>query len=235
MSVTKTASVFAAALLSSSLYAEQLWSDSSISYLSGSNYEVGDDEKTVITFEHASGHSWGSTFTFIDRLHDENLGGNETYGEVSANINVYSLQNSFIKNVYLSPQIEFGSNPFNHFNNYLYGIGANLNVPNANYVNITLYRRNNDLIKDNNQITLVWSFPLAQDIVFDGFSDIVDSNDDASSQYNITSQLKYDIGQHFGITKGHLYTGVEYTYWHNKFGIDGTTENNVNFLVKWHL
>ena len=227
--------VLLAAFIVTSANAKQLWSDTSISLLKGSNYEVGDDEKTVMTFEHASGHTWGSTFTFVDRLHDENLGGNETYGEILANYNFYSKEKSFLKDIYVSGHMEFGSNPFNNFNNYLYGVGANLNVPKANYFNITYFRRNNDLYDDNNQVTVVWSFPLADSIVFDGFSDIVDSNDDVSSQYNITSQLKYDIGQHIGITKGHLYAGIEYTYWHNKFGIDGVTEKNANLLIKWHL
>ncbi|WP_440875942.1 nucleoside-binding protein [Thalassotalea sp. PLHSN55] len=215
--------------------AKQLWSDASISYLYGSNYEVGDDEKSVMTLEHASGHTWGSTFTFVDRLHDHNLGGNETYGEISANIDLAEFENSWVNKFYVSPQLEFGSNPFNNFNNVLYGVGVRLNVPKAKYVNVTLYRRNNDLIDDNNQVTIVWAFQLTNNIVYDGFTDIVDSNSERDSQYNITSQLKYDIGQHFNISKSTLYLGIEYTYWHNKFGIDGITENNANFLVKWHL
>ncbi|MEI6894396.1 MAG: nucleoside-binding protein [Colwellia sp.] len=236
MSVIKYAAILATVFLTSTVSAKQIWSDTSLSILQGSNYEVGDDERTVITFEHASGHSWGTTFTFFDRLHDNNLGGDEVYGEMSANITLFTPKEGFVKNLYFSPQVEFDSSSSGPgFNNYLYGVGVNLNVPMANFFNVTLFRRNNELYDDNNQLTIVWSFPLADGIVFDGFSDIVDSNDDAASQYNITSQLKYDIGQHIGVTKGHLYAGVEYTYWHNKFGIDGITENNANFLIKWHL
>ncbi len=236
MSLKKYAAIISALLLSSTVNAEQIWSDASISFLNGSNYEVGDSERSVITLEHASGHTWGSTFVFVDRLHDSNFGGNETYGEMSAKITLFKPKDGFIKDVYFSPQLEFGSNPFNNFNNYLFGVGANLNIASANFFNVTFFTRKNDLSDDSNsQVTLVWSFPVTGSIVFDGFADLATSHGSASAQQNITSQLKYDVGQHLGVKKGHLYAGIEYVYWNNKFGIDGITESNVNFLVKWHL
>ncbi len=59
MKISKSAAcILAGALLSTSASAEQLWSSFSLSYLKGSDYEVGDNERQVVTIEHASGHSW---------------------------------------------------------------------------------------------------------------------------------------------------------------------------------
>jgi nucleoside-specific outer membrane channel protein Tsx len=44
------------------------WSDFSLSYLNGSNYQVGDNDRRILTLEHAAGLTWGNTFTFVDRL-----------------------------------------------------------------------------------------------------------------------------------------------------------------------
>jgi hypothetical protein len=53
-------------ILSSNCLAETLWSDVSASLLKGNNYQVGDNSRTVFTFEHAAGYSWGDSFLFID-------------------------------------------------------------------------------------------------------------------------------------------------------------------------
>ena len=93
-----TAVAAAAATISVPASAKQFWSDFSVSYLSGSDYlnpfsgnEYGSN---VMTLEHASGHSWGSTFTFVDFLNSDEGVANETYGEIGAN---YSLGNHFGK------------------------------------------------------------------------------------------------------------------------------------------
>lgn len=203
--------------------------------MKGTQYEVGDTDKTVFTLEHASGHSWGSIFTFVDRLSHDNDNQHELYGEFGANITLNELDNSVFKDVYLATQWEFNSDKFAQFDNYLVGVGANLSIPTFNFANITYYRRNNELGDNNNQLTFVWSVPFGDSIVYDGFIDAVDSTDSVASGYNFTSQIKYDVGQHIGIEKNKFYAGVEYVYWKNKFGIDGITEKNPNIMVKWHF
>jgi nucleoside-specific outer membrane channel protein Tsx len=235
MSVKIYSAVIAATLLSTSVSAKQFWSDTSFTTLKGSNYEVGDSDKTVFTLEHASGHSWGNTFTFVDRLHHHNDDNHELYGEVGASINLLTPNASFFKQVYFAPQWEFGSDKFARFDNFLVGMGVNLDVPGAKYFNVNLYRRDNDGADNSNQLTLVWAFPFSNGIVYDGFMDAVDNTDNTASSYNFTSQLKYDIGQHIDVEVGKLFAGVEYVYWNNKFGIDGITEKNANLLIKWHL
>lgn len=235
MRFIKTSCAALLCCLSLSAQAKQIWSDNSATLMKGTKYEVGDTDKTVFTFEHASGHSWGSIFTFVDRLSHNNDNNHELYGEFGANITLKALDNKVFKDVYLATQWEFNSDKFVQFDNYLVGVGSNLNLPGFNFANITYYRRNNELGDNNNQLTFVWSVPFGDSVVYDGFIDAVDSTDTVSSGFNFTSQLKYDIGQHMGIEKKKFYAGIEYVYWKNKFGIDGITEKNPNLMVKWHF
>ncbi len=114
--------------------AETLWSDFSVSLLRGNDYEVGDNKRTVATFEHVAGHSWGDSFIFVDRLQSDD-GSKDTYGEFSPRLELSKYQNSFMKNIYLSSTVEFGEG----FTNYLLRVGTNLQVPHFTFAKINLY------------------------------------------------------------------------------------------------
>ena len=206
----------AVALLSAPLFfaassasAKMIWQDFSLTYLQGNNYDpqvIGPnktqaEKRRVITFEHASGHDWGSTFLFVDRLFSrETLHENDAlYGEASANYN-FMKPGGFIKNVYASGQVEIGRDDNgqdatfnrsngNSFENILLGVGANLAVPHASFFNVILYHRLNDdqaldqsamsdafgfprTRPDNQQLTVTWRFDFLNDMMrFDGFMD----------------------------------------------------------------
>ncbi|RTE87673.1 MULTISPECIES: nucleoside-binding protein [Gammaproteobacteria] len=216
-------------------HAETQWSSYSLTYLNGSDYEVGDPDREVLTFEYAAGTSWGSLFTFFDRLESSN-GFTETYGEFSPRVRMMSFdEGGFLQAISASGTIEVGQG----FTHYLYGIGSDWSVPGFSYFNVDLYRRNNDGGESNWQTTVVWGIPFAignSKWLYDGFMDWTSEVDDdnRAASMNLTSQLKWDIGHHFGMSTP-LYVGVEYVYWTNKFGIDGVDERNANLLVKWHL
>jgi len=217
--------------------AEMFWSDTSWTLLRGSDYEVGDDEKFVYTLENASGHSWGSTFLFFDRLSNVNDGGHETYGEVGANFDIVKMdKGSFVNRIFIGTQAEFGPE-----DNFLYGVGAGLNIPGAKFFTVTLFKRNNGSVDNNNQVTLTWAFPFGGNFQYDGFLDATDSSDNAASSTNFTSQLKWDLGKNaLSMKPGKLWLGIEYVYWNNKFGIEdspafNTDERNINLLLKWHM
>jgi len=213
---------------SSTSTAETLWSNTSATLLQGNHYKVGDNKRTVFTFEHAAGYNWGDSFLFVDRLHSAN-GDKETYAEISPRFKISSYKNDFIENIYIATTAEIGDG----FTHYLVGLGTDLKIPNFNYFSVNVYHRNNDSSRNNQQITLSWAVPLGP-LVYDGFLDHVIANGDDTSSTNFTSQLKYNIGQHLNL-KTKLCVGVEYAYWLNKFGIDGVDEKNVNLLVKYHF
>ncbi|WDD98037.1 nucleoside-binding outer membrane protein [Thalassomonas actiniarum] len=213
------------------------WSDFSLTYLNGSNYELGDEHRKVYTFEHVAGTSWGDTFLFVDRLESDN-GDNETYAEWQPRYKLTDLDNGVVTSLYLAGMVEMdsvspkGGEGFS-FTNYLAGFGSDIKIPGFDFFQANVYHRENELGDDNYQTTLVWGLPLGA-LYFDGFIDYASSNDELATSFNMTSQLKYDVAPQLGLTSK-LYFGVEYVYWNNKFGVQGVDERNVNLLVKYHF
>jgi nucleoside-specific outer membrane channel protein Tsx len=211
-----------------SVNAKTLWSDFSVTALAGNDYEVGDSERTVITFEHAAGTTWGDSFMFFDRLESAD-GSTETYGEFTARIKLKEL-NGFVKALYAAPSVEIGQG----FTNYLYGVGADLDIPGFTYFQANAFFRNNDFGDNSQQLTFVWGLPIGP-LWYDGFMDYATSaGGNSKAQMNLTSQLKYDIAPHIGYDSK-FYVGIEYVFWNNKFGINGVDERNVNLLAKFHF
>lgn len=216
--------------------AELIWQDFSLTYLNGSDYEVGDEDRQVVTVEHASGHSWGDTFFFMDRLKWDD-GTTENYMEFSPRLSLGGVTGSDlsfgpIKDVLIATTWESGEN----FDNLLYGVGFSFDVPGFNYFNANIYKVDNDLNDNDEQLTLTWGLPFSlgnADFLYDGFLDWSSASDTNASEMNWTSQLKWNIGKYFGM-KSKLYIGTEYAYWNNKFGIKGADERNPAFLLKWH-
>lgn len=208
--------------------ADTLWSDFSLTLLKGDNYQVGDNERTVATFEYASGHNWGDSFFFMDRLESDN-GDTETYAEWSPRIKLSNTKLGFVENLYFAGTVEIGDG----FTNYLYGVGTDFKIPGFDFFKANAYIRNNDGIDNGSQVTLSWGVPVGP-LYYDGFIDYASSTDDTETHMNFTSQLKYDLAPTFNL-KTKLFVGIEYVYWNNKFGIDGVDERNVNALVKYHF
>ncbi|XOV80963.1 MAG: nucleoside-binding protein [Aestuariibacter sp.] len=213
--------------------AKQLWTDPSFSLLRGENYQLGDSDRTIVTFEHASGHDWGDTFLFIDRLESSN-GFTETYGEFTLRYGIKEWPEQFIKKLSLAGSTEVGDG----FTNYLYGFGLDLDIPGFRYFQANFYLRNNEFAERTEQLTLVFAIPLGP-LLWDGFIDFAGSGKNDLGQPftaspNFTSQLKYDLGPSLGLSS-RLYAGVEYVYWQDKFGVQGIDERNVNLLLKWHF
>ena len=71
-----------------------LWNDNSLSYLYGQHFKVdgtGDDTQQTVTFEHASGWTWGDVFLFVDNKWSNGLSGNDGhtyYGEFSPRLSL---------------------------------------------------------------------------------------------------------------------------------------------------
>lgn len=230
------------ALTSLSLQAEIFWQDVSVSYLKGSNYRVDGPDKQILTFEHAAGTSWGDSFFFLDHQRGDK-GSRSNYAEWSPRIslgkfNGQPLQLGLLKDVLLSSTVEMSSLR----TDFLYGVAADLAVPGFTYLKLNFYRRNNDGLADNWQITTTWALPFTlagQHFLYDGFLDWYNTTQDQRASLNLTSQLKWAMHKQFN-WHNKVYLGVEYVYWRNKFGIPDspgfrTNESNVNLLLKVHF
>lgn len=230
-----------------SISAKQLWNNNSFSFLKGNNYRLGDAKRKVITFEHASGHSWGDMFLFVDRLRSSN-GSNETYMEVSPR---YSLgkylietdEESLLKDILLAYTMESGQNEVISFDHHLFGIGVDLNIPYYKFFKLNFYRRNNDGRADNWQMTHSFAIPFQlgeHHFLYDGFIDWSSAAENTHSSLNFTSQLKWDLGHVIQLPKSKLFLGIEYVFWRDKFGVKNrptlkSNESNVNLLLKAHF
>ena len=256
MSITSTickSIIFTSLALANAVSAETLWSDNSISYLKNVNdfQLLENDNINVITFEHASGHNWGDVFFFVDRItasQDQNNGHyEETYGELSARLSLSYLTGEklafgAISDLYIAGMYEHDTGNSNNFgfgfNNYLLGVGASWDVKGFSYLSSNVYLADNDDTDNDYQLTLAWGYPIAlgnHDIIVDGYIDWSSAADDHSADFHFNPQVRLDVGKYFGKPK-FFEVGIEYSYWHNKFGINGLdNENTVSAMVKVHL
>jgi len=210
-----------------------LWSDVSLTYLRGTDYELGDPQRNVYTLEVAGATEWAKLFMFVDHLRSDN-GDTETYAEISPDFFLQQYTDGAVKHLNIATTVEWGQG----FTNYLYGLGAGFNVPGFNYLDINLYRRNNDGLPNNYQLTAVWAYPFKvgqSQWLYDGFVDWASGiSGVGGANVNATSQLKLNIAPYIN-TDTPFYVGIEYVHWRNKYYVDGINENNLNFLLKWHF
>ncbi len=243
-----------------------LWQDNSLTYLYGKNFAVDSGEdgreadiQQTLTFEHASGWTWGDMFLFVDHKWFNGHSGNDGrtyYGEFSPRLSLGKITGhdfSFgpVTDVLLSATYERGEG---RNRNYLLGPAVDLAVPGFDRLSINTYYRKPDGITGQAsgqwQITPTWAmtFPVGKsDILFDGFIDWVvndagsrSNGDFVAKNLHINPQVKYDLGKAWDYTPGTLYVGIEYDYWSDKYGVEDSnalnTDNNVtNFIVKAHF
>ncbi|WNC74115.1 outer membrane protein OmpK [Thalassotalea psychrophila] len=257
--MNKTIKVLSSVLLAGSslvafnAQAEMHWSDNSISLLKNlSEYEVDtNDDVTVVTLEHASGHNWGDLFMFADRLNFKSDSSHpetkETYTEVSPRLSLSyatgsKMEFGIVTDVFLATTWEHDTyeNEFfsQSFDNYLVGVGADLKLPGFAFFNINLYQVNNENIDNDNQLTVVWGLPFSlgnADFMFDGYIDWSSAEETHTADFHFNPQLRMDIGKYFGVPKK-FEAGFEYSYWVNKFGLTfPDTESVFSAMVKVHL
>ena len=250
---TLAASAVASFAISSAANADMiLWSDMSVTGLSGKGYEVDADRQHTATFEYVAGTTWGDVFVFYDATSydsktQDNIG---FYGEISPRISMKKtfgaeLGGDVLADVLLAFTLENGRGDVETF---LSGVGFDWNVPGFNFVQTNVYYRSGiNTDSDGFQLTPVWNMDFKvgnSKIVFDGFADWVfnTSDDQYATNLHINPQLKYDLGMALNGESGanKLYVGVELDYWKNKYGIEDskfftTNQTAASLLVKYHF
>ncbi|TCM68732.1 nucleoside-specific outer membrane channel protein Tsx [Acinetobacter calcoaceticus] len=242
MKFLTTATFCALAASSFSTQAAPVWQDFSVTGLYGEHYAVVDKQQTTLTLEYAAKVKYADVFFFMDHLR----GGDDsktTYFELSprfslGEISGKNLNFGPIKDVLIATTWESNAqNHNNNFDNFLYGVGVDLDVPYFKYFNLNFYRANNEKTKDDYQMTVSYALPLNvsnEEFLVDGFLDWSTAEKDHASELNWTTQWKWNAGKHIS-PDTRLYLGIEHSVWNNKFGIKGQDENNVSALVKYHF
>lgn len=240
-----------------------LWSNNSLSYLNGTDFKVdaGGAGKTqqTITFEHASGWSWGDMFLFVDNKWFNGVHGNDGYsyyGEFSPRLSFGKISNtdlSFgpIKDVLLAATYERGRD---RNRKYLLGPGIDLTVPGFDRMSVNIYYRKPDGItgKASGQwhVNPTWAMTIpvgSSDILFDGFlewyiNDVGSKGtpDYVARSFHVNPQVKYDVGKALDQSPKTFYAGIEYDFWSDKYGIEDsrgfpTDQSAISLLLKAHF
>ena len=236
------------------------WQDNSLTYLNGIDFKVDPPKQQTVTFEHASGWSFGDLFIFVDGIKYNTEAtngagdGHTFYGEISPRLSLGKISGadlSFgpVKDVLLAATYEFGEDDVD---SYLLGPAVDLNIPGFDYFQLNTYLRTTDGRRDGDnvwQITPVWSYTIPvgdSDLVIDGFMDwVVDNDGTYHANLHFNPQIKYDLAKAMGWGK-RFYVGVEYDYWSDKYGIDdngfvgseilgGTDQSAISLLAKAHF
>lgn len=246
MKLTQLAALCALATTATFTQAKPIWQDFSLTGLYGENYKVPfptQDEKieqSTVTAEYAAGFKYGDFFAFADRTNND-PNGNETYFEVAPRLSLgavtgQKLELGPITDILIATTWEGNSAKGSDFNNYLYGVGFNLAIPYTNYATINFYKADNDLQKDDYQMTITYAVPFkigSEEFLADAFLDWSTAEADHKSELNWTSQYKWNVGKHIS-PETKLYLGIEHSVWNNKFGTN-IDQHDVSALVKYHF
>lgn len=227
------------------------WMDNSLTVLTGTNFTVPGDNISTLTFEHASGWSWGDLFTFFDYLdyHSNPAQSHSWYGEFSPRISLGKVaglkfsENSIIQDVLISTTWERGKNGTEGL---LLGAAVDLKVPGFQFFKLNAYARKDTgqgAGFEDMQWTLAWSRPFKvgdEGFRIDGFIDyVVGWGPQASPTIHIVPQIKWDLGAKWG-KPGKIWFGTEIDIWKNQFGIKDspafdTDQFAINAILKVHF
>ena len=178
--------------------------------------------------------------------------GSSVYTEVSPRLSASKITGKKfsvgpIKDVLAAFTLEAGN--ASTVRSYLWGVGVDWDIPGFDLLQTNFYKRKTPHIQGSGyQLTGVWSVPFCVSdvkLTFSGFFDWVpstygnDSTGKINKNFLTAPQLLVDVGNFWG-KQGHLFAGVEYQYWINKFGIKNSpslrsNERLLQYMVKWSV
>jgi len=212
------------------------WHSTNVQLLHGSTFEFNEDTtQTTITLEHVNGWKYGDNFFYVDNNigHFEDINAEFSPRLSASKILGKDLSYGIFQDILLSGTYEKAR----RFEAYLGGFAVDLNIPGFDFVQTNWYLRDNpDASGTGAQTTWVWSRPFKigqYDMVFNGYFDYANYEEGVANFFP-QPQLLLDIGNATGFApKGKAFAGIEYRYWHNKFGVDGVTEIAPQGMVKF--
>ena len=242
---TVAATLALAAAAQSPLAHAAVWNSSNVQLLNGDGFELGEEKRTILTYENALGWAYGDSFIFID-VTEPTAEGTTYYSEWSPRFSFSKMTGKdlsfgIVKDLMLSTTLEMGDG----VSATLVGVGLPLDLPGFAFANVNLYARDSqrdfaaEQTDPGGQVTLTWKRPFSlgpTNWSFEGFMDYAFGEDSGSNPKEdgivAAQRLLLDVGSLWG-KPGVLEAGIEQQIWRNKFGIDGIDEDVTQAMVKW--
>ena len=170
------------------------------------------------------------------------------YGEIYSTFSLgkildKDLSFAIVKDIGITGGVNLGedmNSPLSGFRAWLYGVTVDFDLPGFDYFNVDFLRQRVTEPADIGtswQITPVWRFRFQiadTKWSLEGFADFIGKNGYFARQALAQPQLRLDIGDFFN-NSDHLYLGIEYQYWHNKYGIKGLHDRVPQALLLWRF
>ena len=210
------------------------WSNTNAQVLTGSSYEVGAPDRSILTLEHASGWAYGDNFFFFDVTNPDQAG-TALYGEFAPRLSLGKVSGSDlsfgpIQDVLLAAQLNSGTD----FRAWLFGAGIDLKLPGFAFFQLNAYARDDVSLPGTTwQLTAVGLVPIdlgGAKLSLGGFVDYAGAEGTGKANVLVVPQFLLDLGALWG-APGHFHAGVEYSYWKNKFG-DRVTERVAQPMIR---
>ncbi len=231
-------------LLPSLLYSEAKagnfiqFQKNNVQVLRGHSFELGEKQRTIVTLEHYHAHQYGDTLFWIDLIKPD--GQDHTYyteiaprlslGKVTGrDLSIGPIKDFLISTVYEKAKDQGPQ--------YLYGVAADLDISGFKFFKVNAYIHDStELDGQTWQVTIAWNRPFEINgtrFLTEGFADFEGGEADRHSNQLIVPRLLWDASDVIGAAPGTVMAGLEYQYWHNKFGIKGVTESVPQAQIKW--
>lgn len=209
------------------------WRSSNIQFLHGNQYELGPATRESITLEHASSWRYGESFFFSNVFNRRDVG-TEFYAEFYPRLTWKSITEkpspiAVLDDFSIVAGINIGNLPRDDsFKAYLLGLGVKFKAPALDYLKLDVMAFKSENVDTTGiQVSPIWGmkFNLGKHLfLFKGFLDWQSANATGNKPTLLAQpQLLLDIG-HYWQQDNQFYAGIEYSYWYNKFGLDGVIE-----------
>ena len=219
-----------------------LWQTTNVQLLRGEGFELAPNEDaTIVTLEHAHRWRYGDFYGFVDYLNYDQTD-SRRYAEITPRLSLSKLtgatfQNGIVRDVFVAGQIEFVESVGRR---YMKGLGFDLKLPGFKFFKANLFHRNNPQRADSTwQVYLAWrsEFQLGRyPFAFEGFADFFGEEGGTTEPGQLlVPRFLFGAGKLIKQPDYQLELGVEWQYWHNKFGVDGRTESVPQIQIKYNL
>jgi len=236
----------------------QRFTTSNLQVKYGDFQEPGIDEdvpKNDFTFENTSAADWWSSYLFVDVLRswsEADANAKEVYGEWYPSLSLRTIAGQqpltgVLRDVKFTVGLNTGvrstgPSPFV----LLPGVTFDLKVPGFAFLSVGAFAyidrgrfqgQPTDCTATTYQITPSWSVPFrvaAASLKLSGFADFIGKHANCAAVVLTQPRLALDLSEIWK-KPGHVFVGVDYQYWHNKYGIAGLTDKTFLPVVVWVL